>query len=328
MKHYTRLTVKDREELSRMLATGHRLRYIASALGRSPSTLSRELHRNRATSLSYRAISAHKRAYRLAHKRRKPIKLDFHPQLKNRVFKLLAQRWSPQQIAKDLDQCYPNDPTMQISHETLYTYLYVLARGSLKRQLIRYLRQHHSRRRPRNKVRLKTNPIQDIISIEERPQEVADRTVPGHWEGDLLMGRRNASALGTLVERTTRFTLLVPLRAKDALSVREAFAREMKRLPEQLRKSLTYDQGQEMKEHRLFTKQTRVKVYFAHPRCPWERGTNENTNGLLRQFFPKGTDFTKLTTHHIKHVQKLFNGRPRRVLNWCKPQEVFSELLH
>ena len=165
-----------------------------------------------------------------------------------------------------------------------------------------------------------------MLSIEERPAEVADRTVPGHWEGDLLMGRRHASALGTLVERTTRFTLLVPLRTQEPRHVRRAFAREMRTLPAQLTRSLTYDRGREMREHRLFTRDTQVQVYFAHPHSPWERGTNENTNGLLRQFFPKSTDFTQLSRRQIKHVQNLMNGRPRKVLNWRTPSEAFYQL--
>jgi len=215
---------------------------------------------------------------------------------------------------------------MRISHEAIYTYLYVLPRGPLKRELTRYLRQRHRFRRP-HKVRLVPRPIQDIVSIEERPAEVADRTVPGHWEGDLLVGHANGSALGTLVERTTRFTLLVPLTAKDAATVRQAFARELRTLPAQLRRSLTYDQGPEMREHRLFTKQTKMRVYFAHRHCPWERGTNENTNGLLRQFFPPGTRFHRLSRKAIKHVQEMFNDRPRKVLNWHSPAHAFRELL-
>ena len=188
------------------------------------------------------------------------------------------------------------------------------------------MRQRHRFRRP-HKVRLVPRPIQDIVSIEERPAEVADRTVPGHWEGDLLVGHANGSALGTLVERTTRFTLLVPLTAKDAATVRQAFARELRTLPAQLRRSLTYDQGPEMREHRLFTKQTKMRVYFAHRHCPWERGTNENTNGLLRQFFPPGTRFHRLSRQAIKHVQEMFNDRPRKVLNWHSPAHAFRELL-
>lgn len=328
MNLYNRLNVNEREELSRMLAMNYSLRSIARAIQRAPSTLSREISRNVTDRQLYRAMPSENRAARLTHKKRKPRKLSVNFKLRCTVFKLLAQRWSPEQIAHHLLRCYPNKPDMQISHEAIYTYLYVLPRGSLKKELIAFLRQRHNVRRPRSRKRLKPNPIQDIISIEERPQEVADRTVPGHWEGDLLVGAGNASALGTLVERVTRFTILVPLKAKNAASVRKAFARELKSLPLALKQTLTYDQGQEMREHRLFTKQTKIKVFFAHPHSPWERGTNENTNGLVRQFFPSGTDFNKISRREIKQVQNLLNGRPRKTLNWCMPSDVFSGLLH
>src|SRR5512147_587670 len=327
MAHYRRLTLMEREELSRMLAAGYSLRATAQALERAPSTLSRELTRHRMSPLSYRAVPAHQRAQRRAHQPRKPRTLAVHARLRAAVLHLLAQRWSPEQIAHGLPQRYPDDPTMRISHEAIYTYLYVLPSGALKRELARYLRRRHRFRRP-HKVRLCSRPIgQDLVSLEERPAEVADRTVPGHWEGDLLVGHANASALGTLVERTTRFTLLVPLTAKDAVTVRRAFAREVRTLPAQLRRSLTYDQGPEMREHRLFTKQTKMKVYFAHPHCPWERGTNENTNGLLRPFFPKGTRFTQVSRAEIKRVQAMFNDRPRKILNWHSPAHAFTKLL-
>ena len=326
MGQYRRLSLTEREELSRMLAAGHSLRASARVMKRAPSTLSRELTRHRASPTTYRAVSAHHRALRWAHQPRKLRKLAAQPRLRAAVFRLLAQRWSPEQIAHGLPQRYPDEPTMRISHEAIYTYLYVLPCGAFKRELARYLRRRHRFRRP-HKVRLSSRPIQDLISIDERPAAVAARTVPGHWEGDLLVGHANASALGTLVERTTRFTLLVPLKAKDALTVRRAFAREVRTLPTQLRRSLTYDQGQEMREHRLFTKQTKMKVYFAHPQCPWERGTNENTNGLLRQFFPKGTRFNQLSRREIKRVQARFNDRPRKVLNWHSPAHAFNQLL-
>lgn len=326
MAQYRRLHLMEREEFSRMLAAGYSLRATAQVLGRAPSTLSRELTRHRVSPRTYRAVRAHDRACRWAHSRRKPRTLAVRPRLRAAVFTLLAQRWSPEQIARGLSQRYPQAPRMRISHEAIYTYLYVLPRGLLKRELIGYLRQRHRFRRS-HKVRLKSGPIQHFLSIDERPAEVAHRTVPGHWEGDLLVGHANASALGTLVERTTRFTLLVPLKAKNAAAVRQAFARELRTLPAQLRRSLTYDQGQEMSEHRLFTEQTKIQVYFAHPHCPWERGTNENTNGLLRQFFPKGTRFTQLSRAHIKRVQAMFNDRPRKVLNWHSPAHAFRELL-
>jgi IS30 family transposase len=327
MAQYHRLSLVEREELSRMLAAGHSLRATAQAMQRAPSTLSRELARHRTTPVTYRAVPAHQRAQRWAHRPRKPRKLAVQPRLRTAVFTLLAHRWSPEQIAHGLPQRYPDEPTMRISHEAIYTYLYVLPCGALKRELARYLRRRHRFRRPR-KVRLSSRPIQDLISIDERPKEVADRTVPGHWEGDLLVGHANASALGTLVERTTRFTLLVPLKAKDAATVRQAFARELRTLPAQLRRSLTYDQGPEMREHRLFTTQTKMRVYFAHPQSPWERGTNENTNGLLRQFFPKGTRFHQLARREIKRVQVMLNDRPRKILNWHSPAHAFHHLLH
>jgi IS30 family transposase len=320
------MSLMEREELSRMLAAGYSLRATGRALGRAPSTLSRELSRHHTSPVTYRAVLAHQRAQRWAHHPRKPRKLAVQPRLRRVVFTLLAQRWSPEQIAHGLPQRYPHEPAMRISHEAIYTYLYVLPRGAFKRELARYLRRRHRFRRPR-KVRLSSRPIQDLLSIDERPAAVAARTVPGHWEGDLLVGHANASALGTLVERTTRFTLLVPLTSKDALTVRQAFVRELRTLPAQLRRSLTYDQGPEMREHRLFTKQTKMRVYFAHPHCPWERGTNENTNGLLRQFFPKGTRFNQLSRTEIKRVQVMFNDRPRKVLNWHSPAHAFHQLL-
>src|SRR5436309_7792534 len=326
MERYRRLSIMEREELSRMLAAGYGLRATAQVMQRAPSTLSRELTRHHASLLTYRAVPAHQRAQRWAHRPRKPRKLAAQPRLRRAVFTLLAQRWSPEQIARGLPQRYPAEPMMRISHEAIYTYLYVLPRGTLKRELTRYLRQRHRFRRP-HKVRLVPRPIQDIVSIEERPAEVADRTVPGHWEGDLLVGHANGSALGTLVERTTRFTLLVPLTAKDAATVRQAFARELRTLPAQLRRSLTYDQGPEMREHRLFTKQTKMRVYFAHRHCPWERGTNENSNGLLRQVFPPATRFHPLSRQAINHVDEVFSDRPGTVLSWHSPAHARRDVL-
>ena len=270
--------------------------------------MSRELARHCACPITYRAVPAHQRAHRWAHRPRKPRTLAGHRRLRRAVLALLAQRWSPEQIAHGLLQRYPDDPTLRISHEAIYPYVYVLPRGAFKRELARYLRRRHRSRRPR-KLRLSSRPVQDIVSIDERPAEVADRTGPGHWEGDLLVGHANASALGTLVERTTRFTLLVPLTAKDAPAVRRAFAREVW-------------------EHRLFTKQTKMQVYFAHPQCPWERGTNENTNGWLRQFFPAGTQFNHVSRRAIKRVQAMLNDRPRKILNWHSPAHAFHHLLH
>ena len=216
---------------------------------------------------------------------------------------------------------------MRLSHETFYTYLYTLPRGALRKELLSYLRQHRKKRHPRSRGEDRRGQIPEMISIEERPGEVADRCVPGHWESDFVLGKSNRTAIGILEERTTRTTLLVPLTAKDAASVRRAFARAMKKLQEQLRLSLTHDRGKEMSEHRLFTEKTKIKVYFAHPQSPWERGTNENTNGLIRQYFQKGTDFSQVSRKRLKEVQELLNGRPRKVLGWKTPKEKMKELL-
>lgn len=326
MPSYTRLNLQEREELSLGLLAGLSLRAMASALGRAASTLSREIRRNSA-GWDYRAV----RAQRYARQRRACCgcrRLDSDVRLRGWVLGRLRRYWSPQQIARELKRHFARDPKMRLSHEALYTYLYVLPRGALRQELLACLRQHRKRRRPRSRGEDRRGQITEMISIEERPAEVADRAVPGHWEGDLIMGRANRSALGTLVERTTRTLILVPLKNKQAHQVRKAYTREVKTLPRQMRLSMTYDRGKEMAEHRLFTQQTQMKVYFANPMSPWERGTNENTNGLLRQFFPKGTDFSKLTRRQIKRVQHLMNERPRKVLDWRSPYEAFNELLH
>lgn len=328
MSQYQRFKFHEREEVSRGLAAGLSLRAIAFDLKRSPSTISREILRTAKTKHGYRALIAQRYANHLAHYPRKKHKINTNEQLKTFIFNQLHKCWSPEQIAKRLKLLYPNDMTMHISHETIYAYLYVLPRGNLRRELIAFLRRQHKFRRQRNKARQKSYPIKDFISIEQRPSDVAKRLIPGHWEGDIIMGHANASALGTLVERLSRLILLVYLKNKDAISVRKAYERLFNRLPPHLKLSLTYDHGQEMAQHRLFTRNTRIRVYFAHPHAPWERGTNENTNGLIREFFPKGTDFSTVTTKDIKQVQNLLNDRPRRTLNFLTPHEVFSKLLH
>lgn len=222
---------------------------------------------------------------------------------------------------------YLDDMSMRVSHETIYSYIYVLPRGKLKAELISCLRRDHKYRRKKRAHRQNYGTIQDFLSIEERPQEIADRIVPGHWEGDLISGKYNTSAIGTLVERTTRMTFLVPLTNRDAHMVRKAFAQTFCELPKGLKKTLTYDRGSEMSQHKIFTKDTDITVYFAHPRSPWERGTNENTNSLIRQYFPKCTDFTKISKGRLKEVQDELNDRPRKILDWCTPHEKFHELL-
>ncbi len=217
---------------------------------------------------------------------------------------------------------------MRISPETICTYIYILPRGSLKKELLACLRQNRKRGHKQSRGVKIERKIEDMLSIEERPREIEDRIIPGHWEGDLIMGKNNRSALGALVERATRATILIPLKNKKADEIAKSFAKETRKLPQQMKLTLTYDQGREMAEHKLFTALTGVKVYFAHPRSPWERGTNENTNGLIRQFFPKGADFNKVSRKEIKKAQHLLNGRPRKTLGFRKPYEVFNQLIN
>ncbi len=330
-KHYKRLSLDEREEISRMLFLGLGLRIIARSIGRHVSTISREINKSSANRYSYRASFAHRKATKNANQRRLgKRKLILNTNLANAVHNKMRLYWSPEQIVSWLKQEY-EDTTMHICAETIYAYLYVLPRGKLKSELIKGLRQERKRRR--RKYHKSTRgvgrmPLADMLSIEERPIEVEERSVPGHWEGDLLIGGKlQQSALGTLVERTTRTTLLIPLKGKSAKEVRSAFAREIKMLPKKICLSMTYDQGREMAEHKLFTKQTKMKVYFAHPSSPWERGTNENTNGLIRQFFPKGVDFNKISKQEIKRVERLLNDRPRKVLGFKTPYEVMQQLL-
>lgn len=326
MQTYTRLAFWEREEISRGLAQSISLKEIAVVLGRQPSTISREIDRV-GSSQDYRAESAQERFQERSKIPKKPKKLDTNSDLKNFVFKHIRLCWSPEQIAHELKELYPEDKHMQISHESIYTYIYVLPRGELKKELIACLRQRRKARGKTKNIYQKNEKITDMLSIDERPKEVEDRIIPGHWEGDLIIGKNHKTALGTLVERTTRFTMLVPLKARDSWEVYKSFAKMVKKIPQELARSLTYDRGSEMRQHKLFTKDTNVKVYFAHPYSPWERGTNENTNGLIRQFFPKKTDFSKVTLKEIKRAQDLLNGRPRKVLGWKKPNEVFQNLI-
>jgi transposase, IS30 family len=325
MKTYQRLTIIEREEISRFLVLNYSCRQIAITLNRSISTISREIKRCQINRLNYRATLAHYRAKKVAKQRHKQRKLDKNEVLLKFVKEHLQLRWSPEQIAKRLKLLYPNDMQMRVSHETIYAYIYVHPRGMLKRRLVKQLRRKHINRKLRSKDRHKSYPIQDYISIDDRPAEIQSRTIAGHWEGDLIMGSMNKSAIGTLVERKTRLTLIVKLPKKDSVSVCEAFAKEFNALPEKLKKSLTYDQGQEMAQHKKFTENTKINVYFAHPHSPWERGTSENTNMLIRDFLPKGTDFTKITKNKLKYIQGLLNDRPRKVLDWHTPHEVFRK---
>jgi len=327
---YKRLMIQERESISIGLAQNKTIRTIAKEISRSASTISREIMRNSGKS-GYRAFSASQRAKAAAASRRSgKSRIAQQEHLRRYVLEKLHEEWSPQEISTRIKKEYAWDMAMQISPEAIYQYIYVLPRGELKQTLIKALRQEHKYRRTQKSTKTPENrgKIANMLSIEERPAEVADRTVPGHWEGDLILGKYKRSALGTLVERTTRYVILVPLgNQKDALSVRQAYAEAFKTVPDELRKTLTYDQGKEMSEHEKFTIDTGIQVFFAHPASPWERGTNENTNGLIRQYFPKGTDFAQVSEDEIKKVQRKLNGRPRKVLNFDKPDEVFNKLV-
>lgn len=328
---YSRLTETDREEISRGLASCESLTSIASRIGRATSTISLEVGKNSGIN-GYRANLAGRRAQRKASSRKfGHRRLAKNPELLAEVIQGLQNQWSPDQIAKTLQNAYPGDRNMHIAPETIYQYIYVLPRGSLKASLVKGLRQERKYRRKRKKKDQEPQEmrgkIANMLSIEERPVEVEDRTIPGHWEGDLIIGKYKQSAIGTLVERMTRYTIIVPLKAKDAVSVRKAYAKALRTLPKDLMKSLTYDQGKEMSDHKKFTISTGMKVYFAHPGSPWERGTNENTNGLIRQYFPKGTDFRTVPAKELKRVQHQLNHRPRKAINYLTPQEAINNLV-
>jgi transposase, IS30 family len=321
-----RLSLAEREEISRGLVAGDSCRLIARRLRRAPSTVSRELGSNGGRQ-RYRAYRAEERAWRLAC-RPKPAKLLSCPQLRQVVEAKLISRWSPQQIAGWLRQTYPDDREMQVSHETIYMSLFVQPRGALRKELGRYLRTRRLVRRPRVAQAINAKgqgQLRDIVHISARPADAADRAVPGHWEGDLLLGSGN-SAIATLVERSTRLALLVRLpNGRSSEPVLAALAERIVTLPEQLVRSLTWDQGKEMAQHARFTIETGLQIYICDPRSPWQRGTNENTNGLLRQYFPKGTSLAAVTQEELDAVAAELNGRPRQTLNWRSPSEKFDE---
>ncbi len=320
-----RLSLAEREEISRGLESGSSCRAIARGLGRAPSSVSREVRRRGGGRRGYRAWAADAAALELA-RRPKRTKAAPSPRLCAVVSRLLALDWSPQQIAHRLLREYPDEEEMRVSHETIYRALYVQAKGSLRRELHRHLRSARARRHP--SLHAKALGIHDMVAISARPAEAADRAVPGHWEGDLLIGSGGHSAIGTLVERRTRYTLLLRLaHGRTAPEVRRALTRRIRTLPTQLRRSLTWDQGKEMAEHVRFSVESGVQVYFCDPSSPWQRGTNENTNGLLRQYFPKNTDLADKSQAQLDAVARKLNGRPRRTLDWRTPAEVLAEVV-
>jgi transposase, IS30 family len=321
------LTFAEREEIALARARGDRQCAIARRLGRAPSTISRELKRNADRSGGSRATTAHALAYERA-SRPKPAKLATNLRLRQIVQDDLRRRFSPEQIAGRLRRRFPDDPEMWVSTETIYQSLYVQSRGALRRELTRYLRTGRALRKPGRVAGQRNNRIPDMVNIAARPPEADDRRVPGHWEGDLLIGKRNATAIGTLVERASGFAMLVPL--PDGYKpehVAPALARKVQALPEALRRSLTWDQGPEMRDWKHVHVDAAIDVFFCDPHAPWQRGTNENTNGLLRQYFPKGTDFSTITEAQLDAVADELNHRPRKRLNFANPTEQLAELL-
>jgi IS30 family transposase len=326
---YHRLSWQERDQLSVELASGKSIRAIAVLMSRSASTISREIKRLDHKFLQYRPLLSQSDANRKSRSRRYgQRKILLNSELQSVVFEKLSLRWSPEQIEKFLKLNY-EDPSMQISKETIYNYIYVYLRRNMRDEFISCLRQGRKTRRKKGTGVKKPNTVLgDFDLIDERPEEAADRKVPGHWEGDLIIGgAKEQTALGTLVERTTRFAILVPLQNKSAEEVRVQFGKAINQLPTHLKRSLTYDQGSEMAQHKRLTQETQMKVYFAHPRSPWERGTNENTNGLVRQFFPKGTNFKNVTAEEIRRAQDLLNERPRKTLGWMTPAQKLEQLL-
>ena len=318
------LSIAEREEILVGIRAGKSLTAIARRLGRAPSTTSREVAANGGRA-GYSAWRAHQRARDQA-RRPKVCKLRAG-RLRGEVAKRLEQLWSPQEIAQRLRVDFPDDPEMRVSHETIYQSLFVQGRGELRRELARCLRTGRATRRPRG-TRDGRGRLPGMVMISERPAEAEDRAVPGHWEGDLILGEGGRSAVGTLVERTTRLVLLLHLEAgRSADSVDAAMRKTMTTLPEELRRSITWDQGAEMANHAGFTIDTGIPIYFCDPHAPWQRGSNENTNGLLRQYLPKGTDLSKHTAAELVEIQRSLNGRPRKTLGYLTPSEAYAQVV-
>jgi IS30 family transposase len=314
------LSLAEREEISRGLVAGRSVRAMATAMGRAASTISREIRRN-GGSARYRAAAADKRAWRQA-LRPKFCKLAMHGQLRQAVATKLKRNWSPEQIAGWLKRTRPGHEAAQVSHETIYRSLYVQARGVLKKQLLQHLRSRRPIRRSRHATQ-KVGHILNAVSIRERPASAEDRAVPGHWEGDLLCGA-NGSHIVTLVERHSRYVMLAKLPSRDSQTVVNALISQARQLPSELYKSLTWDRGSELAEHQRFTMATDIAVYFCDPQSPWQRGSNENTNRLLRQYFPKGADLAPHSQAQLNKVARQLNERPRKTLDFETPAERFS----
>jgi IS30 family transposase len=321
------LSVAEREEIAVGLAAGESLRSVAGRLGRAPSTVSREIGRNSRGRRQYRALAAQGQAQHRA-ARPKTAKLAGNAELRGWVQGKLEKNWSPEQVSVTLAAEFPDRPEMRVSHETIYQSIYVQGRGALRRDLAARLRTGRALRRPRRKEGERRGKIPGMVMISERPAEADDRAVPGHWEGDLIAGAGNKSAIGTLVERSTRFVMLLHLPdGHGAGQVAAAMTEAMGTLPVQLRRSLTWDQGSEMAGHAQIALATDLDIYFCDPHSPWQRGSNENTNGLLRQYFPKGTGLSGHSREHLQAVAAELNSRPRKTLGWKTPAQALDEFL-
>jgi len=319
---YSRLSLNERIQIEKYLSHDESYSVIGERLSRNKSSISREVSPFGRS--KYKAVVAqHYSDMNASFRKKGHCKLDSNTLLRSYVEKKLNLRWSPEEISRRLEMDYPEDTQMRVSHESIYSFIYLRSKKGLRE----CLRQAKKKRgRPRAGAKDKRGKIPDAISIEERPAEVEGREIPGHWEGDLIVGKGHKSAIGTLAERTTRSVIIVPLQGMDAHTVRKAFEKAFATIPRQMKKTMTYDNGKEMSEHKLFTANSKVKVYFARPYSPWERPTNENTNGLIRDYFPKGTDFNTITIKRLKEVQDQLNSRPRKVLEWHTPGEVFCRL--
>lgn len=322
------LSLAERIEIQAGLRAGESQAEIARRLGRSTGAISGELKRNGGRR-GYQAEAADRLArVRRAGARRGRCRIDEHSPLRAEVHARLRRGWSPEEVAGSLWRDHPDLPAMHTSHESIYRYVYIVARGELKRELVACLRRHHAARRPRRRGAASAQgQLKDMVLVDERPPEVETRLIPGHYEGDLILGAGNRSAVGVLVERTTRYTFLCHLSQKDSTSVREAFERKLAPLPGILRQSLTYDQGKEMAEHPILAANLQLKVFFCHAHCPWERATCESQNDRIRHYLPKGTDLSLVSHQQLRAYQDMLNERPRKILHWKSPAQCFRELL-
>lgn len=325
-RSYRHLSEYERDSIESCLRAGVSKSEIARRIGRHRSTIGREISKYNLGKSCYDSRKADQIAVSKASTPRSPRKL-LNADLWEYVYSLIRKRLSPEQISGRLKMEFPMDKSMQVSHEAIYQFVYVMPKGDLRTEVLEYLRQGHKKRRPRARGKDRRGSITNMKTIAERPEEVENRMIPGHWEGDLIKGKGNASSIGTLVERTTRYTLLVKMKSADAASALAAFKRALDRIPLEIRKSLTYDRGKEMANHEALSEAAKLQVYFADPHSPWQRGTNENTNGLIREYFPKGMDLSTVTTKELRRVEKELNDRPRKVHGFYTAGEMYRSIL-